>query len=401
MKELPDFRSELFLRAHIRESLSFYHPRALDPDGGFFHYFKDDGTIYDPHHRHLVSSARFVYIYAMAGLEFNEPNYLDIACHGLRYLRQRHRDPETGGYCWTINHGMPEDLTNHCYGIAFVLLAYATSYKAGVVEAKTWMDETWNLLEKHFWERDSGLYRDEADYLWQFSGYRGQNANMHMCEAMLAAYEATGDQRFLDRSLALAEHLAKPWRSETDGLIWEHYDQAWEINWDYHREQPQHLFRPWGYQTGHQTEWAKLLLMLHRHYPLDWLILRAEFLFSTTLELAWDHRHGGIFYSLDRSKSVCDADKYFWVQAETLSAAALSYERTGEETHWRWYDRIWAYAWHHFIDHQHGAWYRILKATNAKYDDCKSPSGKTDYHTMGACYESLRVLRNSARNRVR
>ncbi|MGE5864194.1 MAG: flagellar biosynthetic protein FliR, partial [Rhizobacter sp.] len=42
-----DFRSEAFLREHIRHTMAFYHPRCIDPAGGFFHYFKDDGRVYD------------------------------------------------------------------------------------------------------------------------------------------------------------------------------------------------------------------------------------------------------------------------------------------------------------------------------------------------------------------
>ena len=44
------------------------------------------------------------------------------------------------------------------------------------------------------------------------------------------------------------------------------------------------------------------------------------------------------------------------------------------------------------IDHEHGAWYRILSPGNARLSDEKSPAGKTDYHTMGACYDVLRGL---------
>lgn len=44
------------------------------------------------------------------------------------------------------------------------------------------------------------------------------------------------------------------------------------------------------------------------------------------------------------------------------------------------------------LNHQYGAWFRILDADNRKYDDEKSPAGKTDYHTMGACYEVLNVV---------
>ena len=44
------------------------------------------------------------------------------------------------------------------------------------------------------------------------------------------------------------------------------------------------------------------------------------------------------------------------------------------------------------MDHEHGAWYRILAPDNTKMTDEKSPAGKTDYHTMGACYDVLRGL---------
>jgi mannose/cellobiose epimerase-like protein (N-acyl-D-glucosamine 2-epimerase family) len=89
---------------------------------------------------------------------------------------------------------------------------------------------------------------------------------------------------------------------------------------------------------------------------------------------------------------VCDDDKYFWVQAETLAAAALLAARTGEAAYWSRYDLLWAYCWEHFVDHRHGAWYRILTRDNRKYSDEKSPAGKVDYHTMGACWEVLNVL---------
>ena len=89
---------------------------------------------------------------------------------------------------------------------------------------------------------------------------------------------------------------------------------------------------------------------------------------------------------------MCDADNYFWVQAETLAASALLGARTGEAGYWQDYERLWTYCWAHFIDHEHGAWYRILRADNTKYSDEKSPAGKVDYHTMGACYDIIPAL---------
>lgn len=389
---MPAFREPAFLRGHIESIMAFYHPRCIDREwGGFHQFFRDDGSIYDRDNRHLVSSTRFVFNYAMAALHFDNPAYRDVARHGLAFLRDVHRNPETGGYAWRLDRQGPRDSTNHCYGLAFVVLAYATALQAGIHEAGPWLEECHALLEAHFWSGEDGLYRDEISPDWRVvSPYRGQNANMHGCEAMLAAFEATGDRKFLERAYTLARRMTVEQAALADGLIWEHYDEHWRIDWDYNRDDPKHLFRPWGFQPGHQTEWAKLLLILERHWPEPWMLERARSLFDAALTRAWDGAFGGICYGFAPDGSICDDDKYFWVQAESLAAAALLARRIGENAYWDWYQRIWEYAWRHMIDHRHGAWYRILDRQNRKYDDKKSPAGKTDYHTMGACYEVLR-----------
>ncbi|MFT4197652.1 MAG: AGE family epimerase/isomerase [Pseudoxanthomonas sp.] len=399
--------------------MTFYHPRCIDPDGGFFHYFKDDGRVYDRQHRHLVSSTRFVFNYATAAIEFGgedpalREEYLAAVRHGLAFLRQRHLDQQSGGYFWTLRDGQPEDTTQHCYGAAFVLLAYAIAHRAGAEDCRPCMDAHWDLLETRYWEPEAGLYRDDADRQWNFSAYRGQNANMHMCEALLAAYEASAQQRYLRRALLLADHMTRRQAAMCDGLVWEHYDAHWRVDTDYHRDEPRHLFRPWGFQPGHQSEWAKLLLILDGHLrdlgeTTDWLSPKACELFDRALEVAWDGEFGGLIYGFapeslrkgltgpalpDGLHFICDDDKYFWVQAESIAATARLAAATGQARYWQWYDRLWEYAWTHMIDHAHGAWYRILDHRNRKYDDEKSPAGKTDYHTMGACHDVLHVLR--------
>ncbi|MBC7919389.1 MAG: AGE family epimerase/isomerase [Rhodoferax sp.] len=373
--------------------MRFYDPRAMDSSGGFFHFFKDDGTVYDTRTRHLVSSTRFVFNYAMAYRQFADPAYQTAMRHGVQFLRDAHRDPVTGGYAWLLewdgHTALALDRTNHCYGCAFVLLAYAHALMAGLEDARAWIDETFALMEQHFWEPAAGLYADEADPHCQLGAYRGQNANMHACEALLAAFEATGQQRFLDRAERLADHITRRQAALAGGLIWEHYHADWSVDWDYNRNDKSNIFRPWGFQTGHLTEWAKLLLILERHRPADWLLPRAMALFDTAMQRGWDGVHGGLVYGFDTEGQVCDGDKYFWVQAESFAAAAVLHKRTGEQRYADWYARIWEYSWAHFVDHAHGAWFRILGPDNRKLTDEKSPAGKTDYHTMGACYEVL------------
>ncbi|WP_104202508.1 AGE family epimerase/isomerase [Billgrantia saliphila] len=391
------------LEAHVRKTMAFYHPRAIDPQGGFHHYLRDDGETYDRRHRHLVSSARYVVTYARYAEHFQQPEYLDWARHGLDFLERFHFQPDYQGYAWTLVDGRVEDDTNHCYGLAFVLLAYATALKAGVEEARQGLYRVHELQTSRFWEAEWQRYADEADRHWQVSDYRGQNANMHSCEALIAAYDATGDRAFLERALQLArafclesaQHDATSERKpEQGGWIWEHYDRQWRRDLDYHRDDPRHLFRPWGYQVGHQTEWAKLLLLLERRASEAWLLPTASRLFLSSVEAGWHPEHGGLVYGLDLEGNLFDEDKYFWVQAESLACAAMLGQRTGEPVFWQWYERLWDYSWRHMIDHRHGAWYRILTPDNRRYSDEKSPAGKVDYHTMGACYDVIETLRN-------
>jgi mannose/cellobiose epimerase-like protein (N-acyl-D-glucosamine 2-epimerase family) len=397
----PDFRSRPFLVDHVRQTLAFYHPRCIDPDGGFFHFFRDDGTVYDTSTRHLVSSTRFVVNFAMAWRHLGERCWRDALEHGVAFLRAAHRDPCTGGYAWVLSWergaGSPIDATNHCYGLAFVVLAYAHAVMAGMAEARADLEEAVALLDDRFWEPAAGLYADEASPDWSvLDPYRGQNANMHACEAMLAAWEATRDVRFLDRAETLARNITVRQAKLAGDLVWEHYHADWSVDWEYNRHDRSNIFRPWGYQRGHLAEWAKLLLILERdlerHRPAAWLLPRAEALFDAAVTRGWDAEHGGMFYGFGPDGAVSDDDKYFWVQAETLAAAALLGARTGEAAYWSRYDLLWAYCWEHFVDHRHGAWYRILARDNRKYSDEKSPAGKVDYHTMGACWEVLNVL---------
>lgn len=398
----PDFTSRVTLLGHISHTLAFYTPRCVDPSGGFYHFYLDDGTVYDAKTRHLVSSTRFIFNYAMAYRQFGDPADMARLRHGLSFLRSAHFNRATGGYAWQLEwiDGTAHitDATNHCYGLAFVLLAYAHALHAGVLEARGWIEETFALMEHRFWEPEHGLYADEASGDWsELSGYRGQNANMHACEALSAAYEASGETAYLRRARTIAYNITVRQAALADGLVWEHYKADWSVDPDYNRHDKTNIFRPWGYQSGHLTEWAKLLLILLRH-PIDgahdsWMLPTARHFFDVAMERAWDVQHGGLVYGFGPDGQVCDADKYFWVQAESLAAAALLAERSGESRYWDWYARLWEYSWTHFVDHQHGAWYRILGPANEKLTDQKSPAGKTDYHTMGACYEVLNALK--------
>ena len=56
------------------------------------------------------------------------------------------------------------------------------------------------------------------------------------------------------------------------------------------------MFRPWGFQSGHQIEWAKLLATLYndliktgvQRHEVQWMIETAKSLFCRAYEISWD-----------------------------------------------------------------------------------------------------------------
>ncbi|MCW5255259.1 AGE family epimerase/isomerase [Verminephrobacter aporrectodeae subsp. tuberculatae] len=400
----PDFRSSEFLRAHSREIMAFYDPVATDPDGGMYHFFLDDGTVYEQRTRHLVSATRFVVTHAMLYRITGEERYRRGVLRALWFVRTAFLDRASGGYAWLIDWhagaATPLDATRHCYGMAFVMLACAHALQAGVADARGWLAESFEVAEQHFWQADAGLYADEADSGWTLTGYRGQNANMHACEAMIAAFRFTGEHRYIERAEQLAQGICQRQAMLCGGWVWEHFHADWSPDWDYNRHDRSNIFRPWGYQLGHQTEWAKLLLQLDTLHPAPWHLPCARRLFDTAIEKGWDQAHGGIFYGMAPDGSICDDSKYHWVQAESLAAAALLALHTAEKRYAHWYERIWDYCWTHFVDHKHGAWFRILDGANRNHTREKSNAGKVDYHNLGACHDVLMALQAHDKQRL-
>jgi mannose/cellobiose epimerase-like protein (N-acyl-D-glucosamine 2-epimerase family) len=388
------YRDPAFLRSQIDAITGFYDPVVIDHEiGGYFDALKDDGTVYDRTTRHLVGTCRFIYNYSVASMLTGDTRNATSALHGLAFLRDAHRLPD-GGYAWVLSGRDISDGTRHAYGHAFVLLAAATAAKASIDTAWPMISELYDLLESHFWSPDAQLYVDaiSPDDWSTIDPYRGQNANMHMCEAMIAAHEATGEARYLDRAYLLARRICVDLASKTNGLIWEHFTPDWKVDWTYNIDDPKNLFRPYGYLSGHFVEWARLLVTLHGLRPEPWMTERAQALFKIAVDMAWDSENGGMHYSFAPDGTILDTDRYYWVLAEAIAAAALLASHTGDPEYWSWYDAFWDYSHRHLIDHDYGGWYRVLDLHGRKYDDLKSPPAKTDYHPLSACYTALQAL---------
>lgn len=316
-----------------------------------------DGNVYDARTEYLVATARAVHNFSV-GVLLDVPVWCRTAAeYGLTFLDAAHWDPAREGYGWILEGRETLDATRHCYGHTFVALAAARAIQAGIDGARSTLERACHVINERFCKPSHGLCADEASPEWELSSYRGLNANIHTCEAMIAAYEATDQPWYLDQAQTVATTVTRELADDDTGRIWEHFTEDWGVDFEHNWNQPAHQFRPWGYHPGHHAEWAKLLCLLHRLDPGDWQRQRAMELFETAVDSGWDGEYGGFFYTVDRDGDPVRGQVRLGATEAIGVAALLS---AHDDSYLVWYDRLWNYADAHFVNLRHGNWYERL-----------------------------------------
>jgi mannose/cellobiose epimerase-like protein (N-acyl-D-glucosamine 2-epimerase family) len=321
---------------------------------------------------------------AAIGVLLGRPGAYDLLDHAMQTLWTRHRDPAHGGYFWSFDADGPRGRDKLAYGHAFVLLAASSAKCADHPDADRLLEDVTGVLNSRFWEVRHGASAEEFREDWTpFSDYRGQNANMHLTEALMAAFEATGDVDYLARAESVADLILRRHAGAAEWRVPEHYRADWSVDFDYRGSD---MFRPFGFTPGHALEWTRLALQLFAlgEQRLDWLPEVAAQLFEQAVTQGWDAKRGGLYYTLEYDGGPRVRDRLWWPICEGIGAAHfLGCLEIGEVCD-SWYRRFWDFAACHLIDHRNGGW-------RCQLDGELTPIagyfvGKPDiYHALQAC----------------
>ena len=358
--------------------LDFFEAASLDPKGGFF-TLDDAGRPRPEAAREIHVTARTVHCFAIARL-MGRPGADRFIDHGMDFLWNAHRDPAHGGYVW----GVGGDDRKQAYGHAFVLLAASGAKLVGHPDADRLIADVTEVLATRFWEAEPGASAEEFGRDWsRISGYRGQNSNMHLTEATMAAFEATGERLYLDWAESIAAHIIGRNARAAGWQVPEHYDETWQVVRDFSDGD---VFRPYGVTPGHALEWTRLLLQLWAlgGRRLDWLREAARGLFARATGTGWDAERGGFIYTLDWDGRPHHRNRLWWPAAEGVGAAAFLDAVDGAPEYEDWYRRIWDFIADELIDAEHRGW----RTEPVEPPGGPKPlfSGKPDlYHALQAC----------------
>lgn len=383
---IDDPTHRAWLLHEARAQFAFFRA-SLRPDGRF-DVLDWAGAPLTGGAQELHTTTRLVHAYAL-GKQFGEADCDAMIDAGMAFLWQHHRDARHGGYLWSVGADGAGDATKLAYGHVFVLLAGASARKAGHPDADRLIADISAVIDRHFWDEDAGLLRDEFTRDWHpFSSYRGMNANMHGVEAMLAAFEATGDTSYRDRAGRILDFFLARMAPAHDWRLPEHYHQDWTVDPGY---QGNPMFRPAGTTPGHSFEMGRLAL---QHWDLcgrpdTGAPGRARHVIEKALSDAW-LADGGLAYTLAGDGRVAIADRYWWPVTEAIGAMATLLRIAPLPQDEIWYRRLWRFADTHLIDHARGGWFPELDADGTPVGH--QFIGKPDiYHSVQAALFPLSV----------
>ncbi|WP_426006050.1 AGE family epimerase/isomerase [Paenarthrobacter sp. NyZ202] len=339
---------------------------------------------------HLWITARMVHSFAVAAL-MGRPGAASMVDHGIAALNGVFRDSEHGGWYAEVDENGPVNDAKSGYQHSFVLLAAASAVAARRPGAQELLEEALHIADSKFWDHEANMCFDSwnRDFT-ETEAYRGGNASMHSVEAYLIVADVTGENRWIERALHIAEVLIHHFARNNNYRVFEHFDPEWNPIPEYNTDDRASQFRAYGGTPGHWVEWARLLLHLRAGLEArgmeapSWLTDDARGLFDAAIRDAWEpDGHPGFVYSVDWDGKPVVTSRIRWVPVEAIGGAAALYMATGDQSYADWYERIWDHARDWFIDYEHGSWKQELDA----HGNVASTvwSGKADIYHLWHC----------------
>lgn len=248
-----------------------------------------------------MACARQLFVFSHAGEAAHAGQLFHAMC---RYFH----DEKHGGWFYSIDaQGAPLDTSKDLYTHAFVIFACAHyAFATGDRDALRVVAETASLVQERFGSAAGLLHAAlERDFSTVRTGPL-QNPLMHLTEALLAAYEATGEPAYESTLAQLADAVAGSFVHAPTGAIAE-----LPLGSAANRLEP-----------GHQFEWFYLVKRAGPVVAASGLEGHLSRAFDFAQRYGIDRTTGGVCAALDENGGVKDPTQRIWAQTEYLRALA-------------------------------------------------------------------------------
>lgn len=235
----------------IDKALPFWAENAVDTAGGFCEELSRYSKPNWQSIRRLRVQARQVYTYTVAQ-ERGWYEGLPIAERALNFMLSKGFMPDGNpGFISLLNadHGV-EDPRRDLYDHAFYLLALAWHARvSGQQVSLALADSLIDFLDSNL-GTESGGFLEGLPHGDPRNALRRQNPHMHLFEAFMALYDASGEKKYLRRADEIFNLFKEHFFDADTNTITEYFRSDW---------QPANGIQGQSIEPGHMAEWVWLL----------------------------------------------------------------------------------------------------------------------------------------------
>lgn len=385
---LSDWRAEL-LDELTADILPFWTAFCAG-DRPFSRRVDGRGGIHDDTGMGAVLLARMLWFFAAAYRATGDGQALRTARRVRNYLSANLVDPRYGGVFWELSpDGTPKNRKKQSYAIGFAIYGLCEyAHAADEARAADEAEELFRTLERHAFDSQHGGYVEASDEDWRpiedmrlsdkdTNTVFSMNTHLHLLEAYTALLRIRPSEAVADAVVRLLGILTGRIFDPATGHLGLFFDNAWRR--------------------------AEAVVSYGHDIESSWLIDEAahaagiadpavEAVVHTLAEAAAEglRPDGSTIYEYDPTTRRTDADRHWWVQAESAVGYFNMYERTGDR---RYLDRsrdAWRYISGHLINRRQGEWYWSIRADGSvNRTDDKAGFWKCPYHNGRMCLELM------------
>ncbi|ESZ67746.1 mannose-1-phosphate guanylyltransferase [Mesorhizobium sp. L103C119B0] len=292
----------------FEETLPLWSTSGVDERHGGFHEALgfDGNPLLKP--KRMRTTARQVYAFAVARARGWDGPADRLISHGIAFMAGKGRT-DRGGWVRTLNvDGSVADPTEDAYDHSCVLLALAHAHMCGNPDALRLGQETFVFLDAHLEDSRMTGFLETSDG----EGERRSNPHMHLLEAFLAWYEATGDRTYLRRAARIIDLFRSHFFDAESWTLGEYFDAGWK---------PTAGEKGTWTEPGHHFEWASLLTDFVARSGQGELSNFARKLYASAIANGLNRATGLAYGAVSRQGLPLDLVSRSWPQAEAIKAA--------------------------------------------------------------------------------
>ena len=280
--------------------------------------------------RGVVSQARLLWVFSHAhllGYSTPQHDYLKAAAHGYSYLIETMLDRQHGGFYWKtdVHRGLIEP-HKILYGQSMVIYALVEYHRASSLsDPLEHACSLYDLVQEKFHDKIHGGWIEHCERNFtplantgdrlpgmpDVVGFKSGDAHLHWMEALTELYSEVKDPSVRDSLIEAIELLCTIFYPPNVGESCEYRLSDW-------RAIPNDEFS--GISHGHMIEFGWLMLHAQQTLGLALKWDHFETLLRHSLRYGFDHERGGFYFRGKPNEPACDTTKFWWVQAEGLSA---------------------------------------------------------------------------------